>query len=136
MATQSEPPAGFRTDEIPPFGSNLVELEDADPFTPQALSQRRYSCCLLQLIYDATDLGSALQVGSSSKKDATQIIGCVRFDDGSWETTGHRMKETLEAALLRHPVQAWSQVRQLARDRLLRTVESGSAPLVAQLAAY
>ncbi|CAK0828827.1 unnamed protein product, partial [Prorocentrum cordatum] len=34
------------------------------------------------------------------------------------------------------PRAEWSQVRQLARDKLLRTVDSGSAPLVAQLAAY
>ena len=69
------------------------------------------------------------------RKMLRKIVGWVRFDDENWETTGHRMKARLEAALQRHPVQEWSQVRQLARNRLLRTVDSGSAPLVAQLAA-
>eukprot|EP00959_Pyramimonas_sp_CCMP1952_P403368 8451796-Pyramimonas_sp.AAC.1 len=44
------------------------------------------------------------------------------------------MKARVEAALQRHLVQGWSLARQLARDRLLRAVDSGSAPLVAQLA--
>ena len=69
------------------------------------------------------------------RKMLRKIVGWVRFDDEDWETTGRRMKARLEAALERHPVLEWSRARELARDRLLRTVDTGTAPLVAQLAA-
>ena len=62
------------------------------------------------------------------------MVGWVRFDDEDWEITGQRLKARLEAALTRFPIPDWSVVRQNGVDRLLRNIESGSAPAVLQLA--
>ena len=67
------------------------------------------------------------------RKMLREMVGWVRFDDEDWEITGQRMKARLEAALTRFPIPDWSMVRQNGVDRLLRNIESGSAPVVLQL---
>ena len=73
------------------------------------------------------------KLGAAQRKMLRKIVGWIRFDDESWETTGQRMKARLKAALQRRTARAWSSVRQIGRQRLLHSVETGSAPVVAQL---
>ena len=59
-----------------------------------------------------------------------KMVGWVRYDDESWENTGHRMKHRLEVALGLFPLSAWSQVREEALARLLDSAASGAAPRI------
>ena len=62
------------------------------------------------------------------------IVGCVRFGDEEWETTGQRMKARLDAAMHLCPLKPWSIVRQQQRERVLEQLRNGLAPTVVQLA--
>ena len=57
----------------------------------------------------------------------------VYFDDEAWEATGSRMKHRLQDALARHPVIAWSEVRDRSRRRILQRNSNGSAPDLTRL---
>ena len=70
-------------------------------------------------------LSSTPLTGSQlNRLDATQcrmmrtIVGWVRYDEESWETTGRRMKNRLAAALASNPARTWSEVRDKNRARL------------------
>ena len=81
-----------------------------------------------------------LTVSQLNRLDATQrrmmrrIVGWVRCDEDTWETTGRRMKHRLETALARCPVHTWSEVRDRNRTRLLNKISSGQGPKWAMIA--
>ena len=50
-----------------------------------------------------------------------------------WSETGHTMKQRLNAALARWPVQIWSEIRLQDRARLMARLEARRAPLLACL---
>ena len=60
------------------------------------------------------------------RKMSRRIVGWVRFDEESWQTTGHRMKQRLEAALAQHPITDWSVRRNDLRGSLTQQLENES----------
>jgi hypothetical protein len=68
----------------------------------------------------ANDLG---KLDALQRKMMRRIVGWVRCEDESWQTTGHRMKHRLEAALKQQPVRIWSERRNSQRDNLKQQVE-------------
>ena len=74
------------------------------------------------------------KLDAAQRKMLRKIVGWICYDDETWEAAGQRMKARLEAALQRRPVRAWSEVRHIARRRLLDNLAMGHAPIVAQLA--
>ena len=96
---------------------------------------------LFQVIVTPTVLyslsSSPLTKGEAEKLDAAQrkmlrkIVGWVRFDEETWETTGHRMKARLEAALERYPLKSWSSLRAEQRDALVEKARNQTSTLLA-----
>ena len=68
------------------------------------------------------------RLNATQRRMMRRIVGWVRFDDESWETTGRRMKHKLEAALARRPVLPWSEVRDRNRARLQSRISEGHGP--------
>jgi len=81
-----------------------------------------------------------LKASQLAKLDAVQrkmmrrIVGWIRFDDEDWETTGQRMKARLDTAEQTSKISSWSSMRRWQQERLLHSVQDGSAPALVKLA--
>ena len=60
----------------------------------------------------------------TQRKMMRRIVGWIRLDDESWETTGSRMKARLQAALAEQPIKPWSEARLHRRHLLLKKLGS------------
>jgi len=108
----------------------------------RTLTNRKISIRLRLRLFDACVSTSVLYSLSSTpltgdqlqRLDATQrimvrkIIGWARWDEESWQQTGHRMKQRLHTAMVQSKMRSWSEVRNNGRDRLIAKSTSGYGP--------
>ena len=78
--------------------------------------------------------GQKFNLDATQRKMMCKLVGWARYGEEAWETTGRRMKHTLDIALSLFPVPDWGQVRQDGIDRLDNNIVTGTAPKVVHLA--
>ena len=113
----------------------------------QVLTNRNFPVHLRLQLFDSVVSPTALYGLSTTPLTATQldkldavqrkmlrrIVGWVREEDEDWATTGHRMKQRLDAALVQRPVPQWSHARSKQRNRIIQKLVSDRAPKIACL---
>ena len=74
------------------------------------------------------------KLNAVQRKMLRKIAGWVRHDGEEWSITGRRMKQRLDAALMRRPVAVWSEARGKQRERIIRkAAPSEGAGIVARV---
>ena len=127
----------MRLVKVSPVGAYLAEPQDPSALAPETV---RFSCephRSVQFIDHAAYGNPAREVERRAANDVEENCRLgpgVRHDGEEWSITGRRMKQRLDAALMRRPVAVWSEARGKQRERIIRKAASlESAGIVAHV---